>query len=68
MKTAHAFKLPYLQQLVQEINSFLEFMTVSFLNMNTYKRNKYKLLCFTSNYEKVSQLRTNFGHFHVLSL
>ena len=36
-KTAHAFNLPYLQQLVQEISIFLlKFIAVSFLNMNTY--------------------------------
>ena len=52
MKPAHAFNLPYLQQLMEEINIFLlKFITVSFLNINIYeKKKKYKLLCFSSTY------------------
>ena len=49
-KTAHAFILPYLQQLVQEINIYLlKFITVSFLNINTYKMKKRQIIMFQFN-------------------
>ena len=41
MKPAHAFNLPYLQQLMEEINIFLlKFITVSFLKINIYEKKK----------------------------
>ena len=65
MKPAHAFNLPYLQQLMQEINIFLlKFITVSFLNINTYKRKKkIQIVMFQFNLLNSFSALKEFGAF-----
>ena len=64
MKPAHAFNLPYLQQLMEEINIFLlKFITVSFLNINIYEGKKIQIVMFQFNLLNSFSALKEFGTF-----